>query len=380
MSTNFDLIVIGAGPAGSAAAFTAAQEGISVLLLEEHAEIGIPVVCAEALSRSTIEGYIEIKPEWISHELSGSILRGPIGETLRIEYPHVGWVLNRKVFDKALASMAQAHGAVIKRLTKAIGIEENKVIVNEDGIQKTYSFKFLIGADGVASNVGKWMGIDTRLALHEIMVCAQYVISNITLDPYYATLMIDEEYTPGGYAWIFPKSRNAANIGLGISPMKAKKSARHLLDQWVKTEFAHGFIKKKIFGGVPAKILKQFSGKNFFLVGDAARFADPLSGAGIANGIKSGVLAGRNAVLWLKGKKHYFEAEMKKEILNEIKFHERVRNIYMKLSNNEYSEIFKIGKKFFNGEKIDDINTHLLVKHLLLSSPRLLRIGFNLLF
>lgn len=380
MSIDFDLIVIGAGPAGSAAAFTAAQEGVSVLLLEEHAEIGVPVVCAEGLSRSTIEGYIQIKPEWISHELSGSIVRGPTGQAFTIEYPHVGWVLNRKVFDKALASMAQAHGAVIKRLARAIGIEQNKVIVNEDGTQKTYSFKFLIGADGMASNVGKWMGIDTRLALHEIMVCAEYVMSNVTIDPYYAMFIINAESIPGGYAWIFPKSRNVANIGLGISPMKTKKSAKHFLDQWVNTEFAHGHIKEKIFGGVPAKTLKQFSGKNFFLVGDAARFTDPLSGAGIANGIKSGVVAGRNAVLWLRGKKHYFEAETKKEILNEIKFHERVHNVYMKLSNKEYNEIFEIGEKFFSGKKIDDINPYHLVKHILLSSPRLFRVGFNLFF
>ena len=53
MSNNFDLIIIGAGPAGSAAAFTAAKENISVLLLEEHPKIGIPVVCAEGLSKST---------------------------------------------------------------------------------------------------------------------------------------------------------------------------------------------------------------------------------------------------------------------------------------------------------------------------------------
>lgn len=380
MSTDFDLIVIGAGPAGSAAAFAAAQEGISVLLLEEHADIGVPVICAEGLSRSTIEGYLEIKPEWISHELFGVIVQGPTEERFTIEYPHVGWVLNRTVFDQALASMAQAHGAVIKLLTKAIGIEDSKVIVNENGTQKTYTSKFLIGADGMASHVGTWLGIDTRLTLHEIMVCAEYVISNITLEPHYAMLIIGEEYAPGGYAWIFPKSTTTANVGLGISPTRTKKSAKYFLDRWVMKEFPHGHVKEKIFGGVPVKVLRQFSGNNFFLVGDAARLTDPLSGAGIANGVKSGVIAGRNAVLRLRGKKDYFKAEIKKEILDEITFHLRVRNAYVKLSDKDYADIFHIGKKLFTRKTIRDINTHHLVKHILLSSPRLLRIGFNLLF
>ena len=63
MSKDFDLIIIGAGPAGSSAAFTAAKFGVSVLLLEEHAKVGIPLACAEGLSRSTIKGYLDIKPE-----------------------------------------------------------------------------------------------------------------------------------------------------------------------------------------------------------------------------------------------------------------------------------------------------------------------------
>lgn len=379
-SRSFDLIVVGAGPAGSAAALTAAAQGISVLLLEEHSTVGVPVSCAEGLSRSTIKGYFDIEPEWVSQELSGALVRGPTGDAFNIKYPGVGWVMNRMVFDPAITKLARAHGAVLKTSAKAIGVDNNEIIVSESGMQKRYTFKFLIGADGVASHVGRWFGIDTRLSLQEIEVCAQYVLEDITIDPHSTVLIFGEEYAPGGYAWIFPKSRNSANIGLGLSPVRTKKSAKYFLDRWVKKEFPHGTIKAQMYGGVPAKILKHFSGNNFSLVGDAARFTDPLSGAGIANGIKSGVIAARNAVLRLKGKKCRFASEIKHEILDEIKFHYRVRRVYLKLTDREFNDIFKVGKKIYEGKTIHDIDTRHLVKEILVSSPRLLKVGFNLLF
>ncbi|MGQ9535409.1 MAG: geranylgeranyl reductase family protein [bacterium] len=377
---EFDIIVVGAGPAGSSAALSAAKEGIAVLLLEEHPTIGIPLQCAEGLSRSTIKDYLKIKTEWTSVNLNGSIVRGPDGEEFKIEYPNVGWVLDRKIFDAEIAKMAVEKGAVLKKNSKVIGVDDNNVIVREGDEIKKYRYKFLIGADGIGSKVGKWMGIDTRLGLDEIEVCAEYLIENIKILPNYTYLIFDETIAPGGYAWIFPKSSSSANVGLGISPMKAKKRPKEYLDEWIKSEFPDGKIKEKIFGGVPAKVLKKFSGKNFFLVGDAARFTDPLSGAGIANGIKSGIIAGRNAVLRLKGKKENYEKEIENEILREIKFHKKVRDIYLQLNDDDFRKIFQIGKKFFENRTICDINTRELVRKVIIHLPYLLPLGLRLLF
>jgi len=377
---SFDIIVVGAGPAGSSAALTAAKEGFSVLLLEEHPQIGIPLQCAEGLSRSTIKDYLDIKLEWTAVSLQGSIVRGPTNEEFKIEYPNVGWVLNRKLFDQELASLAINKGALLKTNAKVIKIEDKNVLVKENGLTKKYSAKFLIGADGISSNVGRWLGIDTRLGLNEIEVCAEYLIENIKIEQNYTYLIFDNNIAPGGYAWIFPKSKDSANIGLGVSPLTAKKKAKEYLDEWVKRDFSNGIIKDKIFGGVPAKILKKFSGKNFFLIGDAARFTDPLSGAGIANGIKSGMIAGRNAVLRLKGKKDYFEKEIEKEIISEIKFHKKVRDIYLRLNEDDYKKIFEIGKKFFSGKTITDINTREIVGEVIKNIPSLLPLCIRLLF
>ena len=380
MTNDFDLIIVGAGPAGSAAAFTAAEQGISVLLLEEHSCIGTPLACAEGLSRSTIKGFLDIRPEWIAQELSGSIIRSHEGTEFKVEYPGVGWVLNRKKFDPDLAAIAVEKGAVLKKSTKAIGIQDNQIVVLENGSEKTYSFKYLIGADGVASKVGIWLGIDTRLSLNEIEVCAQYRLSNIKINPEYACLIFGGDCAPGGYAWIFPKSKTGANVGLGLSPLKTKKSAKYYLDRWIGQEFPGARIEEKNHGGVPAKILRRFSGKNFCLVGDAGRFTDPLSGAGIANGIKSGVIAGRNAVKILKGQKNHLEKEIQAEILDEIIWHQRVRRVYLKLTDADLVDVFRIIHRVFAGRTITDINTHHLVKQMLLSSPHLMKLGFRLLF
>ncbi len=380
MSKNYDIIIVGAGPAGSMAAFTAAKLGASVLLLEEHPEIGKPLICAEGLSRSMVNNYLDIEPEWISTELSGIIISRSDGEEFKFKYPNVGWIMNREVFDSALSRRAVLNGTTLKLSSRAIGIEDNEVIVDKSGERIRYGFKFLIGADGMASNIGKWMGIDTRLNLYEIDPCAEYVIEDIEVDQHFAKLILGEKYAPGAYAWIFPKSSNCANVGLGLSPIKTKKHTKYFLDSLIREKFPKGKIKKRIYACIPAKILKRYSGVNFYLIGDAARFTDPLSGAGIANAIKSGVIAGRNAVLRLKGKKDYFKDEIKKEILNEIMFHYRVRKAYLKLNERDYSEIFNISKRVFDGHTVSDINMRSLVKELLLSSPRLFRVGFNLLF
>jgi digeranylgeranylglycerophospholipid reductase len=380
VKNNFDLIVIGAGPAGSAAAFTAAEMGIAVLLLEEHPEIGVPLACAEGLSRSTIAGYLDIRPEWIAQNLSGSVVRDPRGKEFAIEYPNVGWVLDRKKFDPGLASMAVEKGVILKKNARAIGIEDNTVIVEENSAIRKYSFKYLIGADGIVSKVGTWLGIDTRLGLDEIEICAEYRLSNLIIEPEYARVLFGSRYAPGGYAWVFPKSRNSANVGLGISPVMTREKPKDILDRWIEDEFPEARIEERIFGGVPAKLLERFSGENFCLVGDAARFSDPLSGAGIANGVKSGIIAGRNAVRIIRGEKAQLESEMKAEIISEIRWHCRVRNVYMKLTDGDYGTIFAIASKIFAGKKIDDINTRQLVQQILLHSPHLLRLGFKLLF
>ena len=380
MKTRFDVIIIGAGPTGSVAAMAAARNGVSVLLLEEHEHIGIPVVCAEGLSRSTIQDVLTIQPEWIAQPLHGAIIRGPRGHEFKIEYPHCGWILDRTAFDPALAGMAQQHGVILKTCAKAIGIEGDTVVVQEKNGTRKYHFVQLIGADGIRSQVGQWMGMNTRLDLHELTVCAEYSIEDIECDHLYATFIFGEEHAPGGYAWIFPKSRNSANVGLGIAPHITKKSAKSYLDKWITREFPRGRITRKVFGGTSAKVMKHFSGKNFLIAGDAARLTDPLSGAGIASGIKSGIFAGESAAARILGKRETYDKAIRKHILPEIRYHCRVRNGYIKLSDREYEMIYDICQTIFRDRTVTNISIRHIVTRIVLTSPTILRLAFSLIF
>jgi digeranylgeranylglycerophospholipid reductase len=97
---HYDVVVVGAGPAGSLTAKTAADNGLDVLLLERNHEIGVPVKCAEGVSKE-IEQFVEIEPRWICAVLKGINLYGPDGTKVVISVAgteEMGYVVDRGLF------------------------------------------------------------------------------------------------------------------------------------------------------------------------------------------------------------------------------------------------------------------------------------------
>jgi digeranylgeranylglycerophospholipid reductase len=107
-----DVLVIGAGPAGSTAARFAAKGGAKVILMDKKSEIGAPKRCAEGVSKRTFEILeLEADPHWITQEIEGIRLIAPDGTDVWltndvVELPEAGYILERKVFDKHLAMEA----------------------------------------------------------------------------------------------------------------------------------------------------------------------------------------------------------------------------------------------------------------------------------
>jgi digeranylgeranylglycerophospholipid reductase len=129
---RYDVIVVGAGPAGSVTAKTAAEKGLDVLLIERNAEIGVPVKCAEGVSKE-LERFVEIDPRWVSTKLQGIVTYGPDGTkvTLSVEGADIaGYVLERRLFDKYLAQQAARAGADVRVKTQAYGL------ITENGYAK----------------------------------------------------------------------------------------------------------------------------------------------------------------------------------------------------------------------------------------------------
>ena len=308
MKDSYDVLVIGAGPAGSIAAKTAAEKGLDVLLIEKRQEIGDPVRCAEGVSKQYLKKHVEIDKKWICADLKGSRIYAPDGTKIEmaeeIAGGEVGYVLERKIFDRALAENAAKAGAEVRVKTRATGL-----IIEDDFIKgarlmhlgKEYDVhaKIVIGADGVESKVGRWAGIDTSLKPADIETCVQYLVAGIGINQEYCEFYIGNEIAPGGYVWIFPKGEGKANVGIGILGSKIGKFKPRPVDYlntFLEKKFPNARIVEMIFGGVPVSgSIEKTSANGLMLIGDAARQSDPVTGGGILNAMDAGKMAGEAA-------------------------------------------------------------------------------------
>ena len=113
MKNEYDIIVVGAGPAGSMAARFAAEQGVSVLMLEKDRDVGYPVRCGEAISKAGVEEFVKVDPKWIATEINKFSLNAPDGSEVIIEFGDAGYVLERRNFDYELARTAAQAGVEI---------------------------------------------------------------------------------------------------------------------------------------------------------------------------------------------------------------------------------------------------------------------------
>ena len=117
MRKEYDIIVVGAGPAGSMTARFAAEKGVSVMMLEKDRDVGYPVRCGEAISKSGVEEFIKPDPKWITAYISKFSFNAPDGNEAILDFGEAGYVLERRIFDYELAKTASNAGAEI--LTRA---------------------------------------------------------------------------------------------------------------------------------------------------------------------------------------------------------------------------------------------------------------------
>ena len=304
MKNEYDIVVVGAGPAGSMAARFAAEHGVSVLMLEKDRDIGYPVRCGEAISKEGVEEFINSDERWIKAHITKFSFIAP-DETevvLQFDSKQEGYVLERRIFDYELARTAAEAGTEIltRAYVKDLLFDDDKVAgvkYEHNGEQKEIRAKIVIAADGVESRVGRWAGLKTHIDFRDMECCAQVTAANISVEQDTLYFYFGSDVAPQGYFWIFPKGNNLANIGLGVSGMVGKKrSAQTFLNSFMKKYYPDAPVLTAIAGGVPSAVtLDNISAPGIALVGDAARQVNPLSGGGIASGMIGGSIAGRIA-------------------------------------------------------------------------------------
>ena len=280
MSIKCDVLVVGAGPAGSSAARSAALNGAETILIEKKEEVGRDVKCAEGIGKYLFP-YLPftIPKEQLIWKIDGMLFSADGITVERTRDKWEGYSINRGEFDKWLSYLAVKSGANLwtnAELTDFEFKENNyvkKAIVKRNGRPVEILPKVVIAADGVESTVLKLLGLykPKRGDLAEVY---SWEMNNLNLFKPHLEQIFTGSFTPGGYAYIFPKSKNTANIGVGgIFPEKKLESYfEEFLDiPHVKGQVKNaGYVADKSKKAVFNDLTEEWIYGNVILSGDVA--------------------------------------------------------------------------------------------------------------
>ncbi len=396
---EYDIIIIGAGPAGSIAAKEAAKRGASVLMIDRRKELGAPVRCGEGLGMKHVEAMgIKLAPQAISANINGARVIAPdLKHDIVIKTPETkGYVLDRKVFDKDLAKDAGRAGSQIAVKCEAYDlISEGGRIAGvkciHNGRRRDVRAKIVIAADGAESIMARLAGMkDAVSTLYDTDYGYEYELVNVKLQDGgrdfsdLIEIFFGKEWAPRGYTWIFPKGPDSANVGVGIGGLE-KPNAIHYLHKFmladgVKHRFENAVPVACKGGAIPVGApVKEFCADGFMVVGTAAHQVDPIHGGGIGLAMNAGRIAGIVAAEGAadnkvdkqtldRYKKEWYDAEWSK-------FNKRLmlRKVLEKLSDEDLNAI--IGN--LSSEDIDKTlggDFKPVVEKVLLKRPQLLKV------
>ncbi|RLG13848.1 MAG: NAD(P)/FAD-dependent oxidoreductase [Candidatus Nanohalarchaeota archaeon] len=385
MDEEYDIIIVGGGPAGTLTAKMCAAKGLKVLVLEKKPEIGAPKRCAEGIGHLDLlrAGYTG-KERFIAQTIDGAIVYVPNGAPIELpKQPGGGYILERKVFDKFLAYDAAKAGAKIYTKAEVFDllwsggkIAGAKVLYN--GEQKDIYSKIIIAADGVESKIPRIAGLPSRNTPRTIESGYQYEMANIDIkDPHKIHTYLGNEIAPRGYIWIFPKGSHIANVGIGINGSDGK-TAKYYLDKWISSKpgIKKGSIIEENSGGIPiGGFLESMTTDNFLTIGDAAHQVNPIHGGGLAETSFSAEIAAKVIIDAIKLKDtsnktldRYNKLWWEKRG-NNLKKTEKILHVLEKVKDSDIN----LAQSSFHGQDILDLTggkTHKLIK-ILINNPKL---------
>ena len=367
---NFDVVVVGGGPAGSSAAHMAAKNGRTVALIEKEKEI------AETVRTSGVTWISDIKKFGIPEECYNPIKKFSFcspKNSVKIS----GEIAKAAVLDvrktyRFLANRAKTSGSELFTSTNVTEVLKDGtgkcsgVIAKSDGKQIQFNSKVVIDASGFVSVIAKELGYVTQWK--KFGAGAEFEVKTEKLEHDNWWLMVGQEYSPAGYAWIFPTSKDTARIGVGIgkpdSDVDPTVRLNELLEKKLgpikdlgnieKIEFHYGLIPND---GVSRKTVYD----NLILVGDSAGQANPLVLEGIRYAIRFGEVAGQVAADAIKNgdtteaSLNPYEKEWKRAIESKINSAGKVQNRWVGLTDDEWDKELSIIEELTADEFLDFI-------------------------
>lgn len=311
---TYDVIIVGAGPAGSSAATFLSRQGVSCLLLD-RAKFPREKVCGDGLTPQALywlnqlgcldevfkqtSCYIPSTDLYINGKF---VLTGKFPDNT--PYPSFCTLLRREVLDHILVRHARKCGArfldghAVKRIEHTP--EGVKVETVSNGQTQHFSGKILIGADGAGSRVSRFLGNTVTRGTKALSVRAYF--TGVTKCESYTRMYFNEPFFPG-YAWIFADDRGGANVGLGIVAdpnFPVTVDLKEQFKRFVDTDLAD-LLDGAQQSGPPAGGWALVSraatriGERIMLTGDAANCVDPLNGGGIHKAMESAWYAAQAA-------------------------------------------------------------------------------------
>jgi digeranylgeranylglycerophospholipid reductase len=363
----YDVVIIGAGPAGLLAANTLADahaksvigEGpLRIALLDKRDPWREPVACAEAVHAAGLKRLVPaMEADWVREPVDGVIFVSPDGTKVTFDSPGSGYLIDRARMHKRLAEWAHSKGVQChfrSRVTSVSPYVDGYRQVSLDGENSpALQARVVIDASGPGAGFGKGEPIvqgdmDVEPAVFALLKGPKFPVN-------YIQLFFGRNYAPGGYAWLFPRDAEMANVGLVIGKAYAKEfSARKLLQEFIAKEYPGARIECYHGGAIPCGWNgRALAHENLIKAGDSANMVHPLSRAGILEAMLGGKLAAE-ATLAVLNKKT--EAE-------KLPYYQQYLKLWEKAYGDNHGRVHR-AKAAFNAiaDKTYDKAAHALAK------------------
>jgi len=362
VNLDTDIIVVGCGVSGAAAAETAASLGSKVLLLEEHERVGVPSHCSGHVGINSMRRLgVSLPEQIVKNQIRGAIFHSPSGQVLQLErQTPITWVLDRKAFDEHLSNRAQKAGAQIQFNSRAISIRSQddgsvQVRVSAGERARTLDCQVIIDCEGASPTIARLRSASERRRPMWVNSAQVHVDHVEDLAHDMVEVYLGSAYAPGFFAWIIPWRDGSAKVGLAAREGNPRLFLERFMTKHpvVSRRLKNASMRDASYHPIPlgGAIPKTYY-QGMLVAGDSAQQVKPTTGGGIVFSLICGRIAGEvahDACMTGDISDSFlseYERRWKSEIGRDLNAMRRIRRMLFRLPDRRLEKIFSIARTF----------------------------------